>query len=102
MPSDSPIPTEGFNMTKDLLDKRLALLPLLVPVETEYGTNPALDDMPVIILTFQNIPGPGMSELQIPISPSEQNMKDLANNLPLLDANRLASLAILLAPPLAQ
>lgn len=85
-------------MTKTQIQTKLALLPLLVPVAVADGTND--DGDPVVEISYDSIPGPGQVFIQIAPSANESQMQDVVNNLPLLAANRLAALAIMLTPPL--
>ncbi len=86
-------------MTNEQATTKLSLLPLLVPVTVAYSTNS--EDEPVLEFSYSNVPGPGESAIQVGLAPSEQQLKDLVANLPLLPADRLASLAIMLAAPQA-
>ena len=96
--SDTNQASETFPMTKEQARTKLDLLPLLVPVAVDYGTDEA--ENPVIEFSFSSVPGPGDNYFSMPLAPTEQNVKDLVNNLPLAPIDRLASLAIMLAPPL--
>jgi hypothetical protein len=71
------------------------------PPMTREQARLKLEDDPVLQFTYQNIPGPGETNFQMGLSPSDENMKDLVNNLPLAAADKLASLAIMLSPPQA-
>jgi hypothetical protein len=81
-------------MTKEQADSKLALLPLTASVDTYYGFE---DDIPTLSFEYP-LSGGGWGTISIPMQPSETNLRDLAMNLPLATADRLASLAILLAP----
>lgn len=102
MDSDSNAMTDKDQphmMTREQARTKLDLLPLLISVSVEYSTN--MDDDPVLEFSYHNIPGPGESVVQLPLSPSEVNLRDLVNNLPLAPADKLAALAIMLSPPQA-
>lgn len=83
-------------MTKEQAETKLALLPLLTTVDVSYGE----PSDPGLIFHYINIPGPGETTIQIDLAPSETQLGDLVNNLPIAPANRLAALAIMLVPPL--
>lgn len=80
-------------MTKEQADAKLALLPLTAAVTTYYDF---VDDLPYLTFDYQ-LPGGGGGSVSIPINHTTTNLSDLAANLPLANADRLASLAILLA-----
>jgi hypothetical protein len=85
-------------MTKAQMQTKLSLLPLQTPVTADDGTNE--NDEPVIELSYAVIPGPGEVFIQVPLNASETNLRDIVANLPLLETDRLASLAIMLVAPL--
>lgn len=80
-------------MTKEQADARLAVLPLTSPVTTYYDT---IDDAPYLTFEYNG----GLATISIPINPSLTNLQDLSLNLPLNSGDRLAALAILVAPAL--
>lgn len=85
-------------MTKEQADAKLTLLApyLTATVSTSYEM---VDEAPY--LTFEyGLTGGGTGSISIPISPSEVNINDLVNNLPMANSNRLAALGVMLAPPL--
>ncbi len=83
-------------MTKEQADAKLALLPLTASVTTYY-TFAEEGELPY--LTFEyGLTGGGTGSVSIPLAASLTNFSDLCSNLPLASADRLASLAILLAP----
>jgi hypothetical protein len=84
-------------MTKEQMETKLSLLPLLIPCTASYSE---ADGMPQIQISFASIPGPGTAVASVDLDPSEAQLQELASFLPLLAADRLAALAILLAAPL--
>lgn len=84
-------------MTKEQLQSKLQFLPLNpYVVDVEYGEDE--DNQPVLDVYYHTIPGPGMAFLRVPLTPTAEDLKGLADWLPLPGEARLASLAILLAP----
>lgn len=83
-------------MTKEQADEKLAVLPLLSSVATYYAFE---DETPTLTFEWQN-PGGGWASVSIPMSPSLTNLHDLSQHLPLAAADRVAALAILIAPAL--
>jgi hypothetical protein len=81
-------------MTKEQADAKLALLPLTAAVSTYYDF---IDEVPYLTFEYA-LSGGGAGSVSIPMSPSDTNLNDLVNNLPMLAADRLASLAIMLTP----
>jgi hypothetical protein len=84
-------------MTKEQMETKLSLLPLLTVCTVDYTE---ADGSPQIQIRYSTIPGPGTAAIGINLDPSEEQLQDVANYLPLNAADRLAALAILLATPL--
>lgn len=82
-------------MTKEQADAKLAVLPLTTSVTTYYS-----DFYGEPYLAYEFTLNGSVNSIQLPINPNITNIQDLANHLPLAAADRLASLAILLAPAL--
>jgi hypothetical protein len=84
-------------MTKIQMQQKLALLPLLAPIEVGEETDE--DGVPQTVLLYDvPSPGTGSVELKIHVNHTEIQLRDLVNNLPLAEEDRLASLAIMLVP----
>lgn len=82
-------------MTKEQLESKLALLPLLTAVNVSLGVD---DDevTPRLFVTWFSVPGPGSETFGMSTDPTPDQLKALAYDLPLAQQDRLASLAILL------
>lgn len=84
-------------MNKEQAEVKLALMPLLTTVEVSYA-----EDMesgaPILQFFYNNIPGPGQTTIQIPLVPNSTNLADVVANLPLAAEDRLACVAVMLAP----
>jgi hypothetical protein len=87
-------------MNKAQMETKLSLLPLNSTVEVSYAVA-GEDDHPVMELSYPLNPGPGWAVIQVDIEPTEQQLKDIVANLPLPPQDQLASLAIMLTPPLS-
>lgn len=81
-------------MTKEQAEIKLALMPLTAPVIVSY--QPDMEDETQQRLTFTTTNG----NIQVPLAPGEIHLETVVNNLPLAASNRLACLAIMLAPAL--
>jgi hypothetical protein len=88
-------------MTKDQLERKLSLVPLLIPVSVSYEEDD--DGNPVLRLSYNTIPGPGEASCSIGLAPNELQLQDVSNFLPLSSpVERLAALAILISPSLPE
>lgn len=84
-------------MTKVQMQQKLALLPLLVPVQV--GEELDEDNIPRMTLMYDvPPPGNGTTILSIYANHTEIQLRDVVNNLPLQAQDKLASLAIMLLP----
>ncbi len=84
-------------MTKQQMQQKLALLPLLAQVVVSEEIDE--DGIPRLVMDYDS-PPPGMGSVTVSIyvNHTEIQLRDLIANLPLLQADRLASLAIMLLP----
>lgn len=82
-------------MTQVQMQQKLALLPLTAPVTVEGEIDE--DGIPRLSMTYPLVPS-GSSNVTIHVNHTEQQLRDLVNNLPLAAADKLASLAIMLIP----
>jgi hypothetical protein len=83
-------------MTKEQAETKLSLLPLTAAVTVYYEM---ISDAPYLAFEY-GLPGGGAGTISIPINPTETNLGNLVDNLPLANADRLAALAIMLSPSL--
>lgn len=84
-------------MTKVQMQQKLALLPLLAPIEVDEEIDE--DGIPRITLMYDvPSPGSGTTILSIYVNHTEIQLRDVVNNLPLLAQDKLAALAIMLLP----
>ena len=83
-------------MTKEQAQTKLGLLPLTATVAVDNSTDE--DNRPVIEFSYQS--GGATISIALDLVPTATQLNDLVNNLPLLPANKLASLAIMLTPSL--
>jgi hypothetical protein len=82
-------------MTKEQAEEKLALLPLLTTVTVSYAEDAGV---PYLQYSYSSIPGPGTTNIGVDLVPTAAQLQDCVNNLPLAPENRLAALAIMLAP----
>ena len=82
-------------MTKEQMQTKLGLLPLLTTVTADYSIE---DNNPRIEIAYDAIPGPGSVFLYVDLEPSVTQLHDIVNGLPLNASDKLAALAIMLVP----
>lgn len=86
-------------MTKEQAEGKLALLgnALLTAVTVTYGDDGGI---PLLDFSYNSIPGPGTSSVGIDLNPSNAQLSNLVDNLPIQSGQQLAALAIFLTPVL--
>lgn len=88
-------------LTVEQAQLKLSLMPLLTTVDVTYSTDMETEE-PVLQFQYANIPGPGMTTIQVPLSANTLALAGVIPNLPITNdpATRLACVAIITSPPL--
>jgi hypothetical protein len=86
-------------MTKEQADAKLALLVSAGALPSGSVTTyyEMISDAPYLAFEY-TLSNNGIGTISIPINPLDTNLSNLVDNLPIAQQNRLAALAIMLAP----